>query len=321
MYLTESELAAELEKRPGLIPTAIDAVGRGITWVDWDGYHFYEGFFADSLNIYAGLRGSEPTSFISSLECLVSPAILSPEIGSGCMQPAGFIFHAGRSGSRLLAKSLARSRQHLVFMEASPHNQIWHRLAADGDGGIGMYRNLLTLMGRRRLPSYTAHLVKFTSFNIIEYGFIRRAFPGVPALFLFRDPGSIVESYRRQPPGWLSKDLGIGKTWDTAEAAVEDYFRAALSIDEAGFHCLDYQDLSAQALPAILRFFHLHPAPAELRLMESEFAWDARSFAPRAFDPESRAPSGPVPDSLRDLYTQLGRRARATLQDEPAFRS
>jgi hypothetical protein len=303
------ELAAELGKRPGLIPTAIDSGRRCATWVDWDGYHCYEGFFHDSLTMYAGLIGSEPISFRCSLESLLSREVFSPEIVTGCLEPAGFIFHPGRSGSTLVAKSLARSRRHLVFSEAAPHNQIWHVLAADDGGGMAMYRNLLILMGRRRLPSYTAHLVKFTSFNIVQYRLIREAFPRVPALFLFRDPGSIVESCRRRRPGWLSADLGIGKTWDTAEAAVEDYFRAALSIDEPGFRCLDYQDLSAQTLSAILRFFHLDPAPDELRQMESEFAWDSKSLAPRHYDPASRAPSGPVPDYLRDLYSQLRRRA------------
>jgi hypothetical protein len=310
-----AELACELGKRPGLIPPALDAARQSVVWMDWDGYHCYEGFFQDSLRVYTCLRGSEPATFRGSLESLVSPEVFSPEIVRGCMAPAGFIFHAGRCGSTLLVRALARSRQHLVFGEAAPHNQIWRARAADADEGIAMYRSLLILMGRRRLPSYTAHLIKFTSFNIMQYGFIRRGFPRVPALFLFRDPGSMLASYRREPPLWLNADLGIGKTWDHAEAAIEDCFRAALAIDEPGFRCVDYRDLSAETLPPILRFFQLDPAPAELRLMQAEFAWDAKSLAPRHYDPAPRARSGPAPESLRDLYRQLKRRAEVQLPE------
>ena len=182
-HLTTSQLRLEIAARPGLIPTQLDATAGQAVWIDMNGYHCYEGAFHHSLAAYGAMSRSTPQRFTSSLDFLSESAL--PE---RCIPPAGFIFHTGRCGSTLLAKALARSRAHLVFSEAGPHNQIWRALSGDRQTRIEMYRTLVLTMGRPRLSSYRAHIVKFTSFNIVNFPFIREAFPGVPALFLFRDP-------------------------------------------------------------------------------------------------------------------------------------
>ena len=171
-----------------------------------NGYHCYEGAFHHSLAAYGAISRSTPQRFTSSLDFLSEPAL--PE---RCIPPAGFIFHTGRCGSTLLAKALARSRAHLIFSEAGPHNQIWRALSGDRQTRIEMYRTLVLTMGRPRLSSYQAHIVKFTSFNIVNFPFIREAFPGVPALFLFRDP-------RRC---WILTIAGVRSGWGSTLVSVE----------------------------------------------------------------------------------------------------
>jgi len=106
--------------------------------------------------------------------------------------------------------------------------------------------------------------------------------------------------------------MGIGKTWDTPETAVLDYFRAALSIDDADFCCLDYAQLSAHTLPAILDFFHLDSPPGQLKLMAAEFTWDAKSGrVPKPFVPRP-AYSEEVSDGLKAAWVEL--RNHAPLQ-------
>ena len=190
--LTARQLAIEIAARPGLIPVEIDAAAQQVNWIDLNGYHCYEGFLDHALAVYASLCRTPPATFTSDLDSL--PYLAAQ---CDCLPPSGFIFHAGRCGSTLLVKSLARSRQNLVFGESLPHNQIWSALAGRKDGGLELYRSLLLLMGRRRLPAYKAYIAKFTSFHITLYPFIRDAFPGVPRLFLFRRPESIVESCLR----------------------------------------------------------------------------------------------------------------------------
>jgi hypothetical protein len=298
-HLTAAQLELELKARPGLIPVQLSA-GEAV-WIDLDGYHCYEGFFHESLAAYEGMKRQASQRFISTLDFLASA-----DLPGGTIRPTGFIFHMGRCGSTLLAKVLARSRSHLVFSEAAPHNQIWRILAGDRQRKIETYRNLLLTMGRPRLPSYCAHIVKFSSFNIVNFEFIRTAFPDVPALFLFRDPAQAMDSYQRRKPGWIGKDLGIGNVWHDAGEAIEAFLDAALSIRDSGLACLNYAHLTPDVLPAVFRFFRLDPSKDEMRQMASEFAWDAKSGSrPRRFDPASRGATAAVSARLVELYDRV----------------
>jgi len=303
-YFSQQELEHELAVREGLIPANIDPAQSRIQWVDLEQYHCYRGLFQDSLNFWAALRGSNPDSFTSSLDVLDSLRIPPKSLA-----PTGFIFHAARCGSTLLAQVLARSRENMVFAEASPHNQIWRRADRSTTAGAGSeaaaYRKLFLAMGRRRLPSYLSHIVKFTSFNILKFREIRDAFPGVPALFLFREPGAMLDSYRRASPSWMGRELWIGRTLATPETAIEAFFREALAIRDPDFRCLDYALLTPESMPSILTFLHLNPSPQELRLMSEAFLWDAKSGGiPRPFVPRMSS-AAEVPERLQELYTQL----------------
>jgi hypothetical protein len=164
-------------------------------------------------------------------------------------------------------------------------------------------------MGRRRLPSYRAHIIKFTSFNILQFPFIRTAFPGVPAIFLFRDPDQVLDSYREGPPGWIGRRTEIGKTWDLAEAAVADFFQAALSIRDMHFRCMDYANLTPRVLPSLLEFLHVPVTGHEVRRMKTEFSWDAKGgIKPRLFAPAPRR-YNVSPARIRDLYCRLAARS------------
>jgi hypothetical protein len=307
-FLSQKHTEDELAVREGMIPVDIDTDRGRISWVDLERYHCYRGFFQDSLHSWAALRGSDPDSFTSSIDVLDSI-----RIPPNSLSPTAFIFHTGRCGSTLLAQVLARSRENMVFAEAAPHNQIWRLRRDVGSTGteseVTAYRNLFLAMGRRRLPSYGSHIVKFTSFNILKFHRIRAAFPGVPALFLFREPAAMLDSYRRSSPSWMGRELGIGRILETPETAVEAFFREALSIRDPDFQCLDYALLTPASLPPILSFLRLTPSPQELRLMAEEFSWDARSGSiPRPFVPRCRASAFSavvVPDTLQELYAQL----------------
>ena len=150
-------------------------------WADLKGFHFYQGFFVESLADFVRLHGHPPTSFLTSLEVLADA--LTPE----SPEPSAFIFHAGRCGSTLLSRVLARSRLNNVLSEAPTHNQIWHLLMNLNQlDRAAIFRKLLLATGRRRLESHRAYIVKFSSYNVIRFAQIRSAFPNTPSLFLFR---------------------------------------------------------------------------------------------------------------------------------------
>lgn len=316
-FLTAPQLSDELRARPGLIPISFDGSPDGrdlsrIVWLDLDGYHCYEGFFSQSLASYRAMLAAPAARFITDTDSLGSAPL------NDCLQPAGFIFHVGRCGSTLLAKVLARSRENLVFSEAAPHNQVWKILPEDRNSAIDFYRRLVLAMGRRRISSYRRHFIKFTSYNILRFSWIRAAFPDTPAIFLFRHPDAVIASSAREAQPWLGMDIGFGRIWTDAEAALVDCSRAALNIRDCLFRCMDYAALTPESLTCMLRFFGSDPSsPQELALMKSEFSWDAKSGrTPRRFEPRPQETGLAGPDALA-VYGELVARFRA---DWPEWR-
>jgi hypothetical protein len=306
MKLSEEEFRAEYRARPGLIPIELNASQGDALWLDLGDFHCFEGHFRRSLAVWRAIRKganppAEPWQCASSLEFLRSAPEPSEVLG-----PSGFIFHAGRCGSTLLAKVLARSTEHMVFGEGGPHNQIWSVIEAAPDPSPALLRNLLLHTGRRRVASHKAHIVKFTSWNIMHVEKIREAFPEVPALFLFRHPAAILASYRRKMPPWMGAKTSQSAIWHSAESAVADFFRHALRAGD-DLQYLDYADLTPQSLPAILRIFHLNPPPRDLALMQAEFGWDSKSNRTWTARPVAD-PAPPVSSELLDLYGELSLR-------------
>lgn len=310
-FLTDSQLADEFLARPGLIPVSIDCSSgepssNRIVWLDLDRYHCYEGFFSQSLASYAAMLPSPPARYVTSLDALGCIPL------DDCLPPSGLIFHAGRCGSTLLAKILARSRENMVFSEAAAHNLVWKVLPERSRSAVEFYRRLLLAMGRPRLASYRAHFIKFTSFNIVRFELIRAAFPDTPAVFLFRQPDAVLESSAREVQPFLGHDVGLGRIWYRADAAFEDFCNAALGLRDPKFRCLNYSGITPENLPSILQFFRNEPSSRqELALMKSEFLWDAKSGRiPRRFVPRNAA-IGLADQCLLGLYEELVGRSRS----------
>jgi len=306
MKLSEEEFRAEYRARPGLIPIELNASQGDALWLDFGDFHCFEGHFRRSLAVWRAIRKGanppvEPWQCTSSLEFLRS----APE-PSESLSPSGFILHAGRCGSTLLAKVLARSTEHMVFGEGGPHNQIWPVIEASSEPAAPLFRNLLLHTGRRRVASHRAHIVKFTSWNIMHVERIREAFPEVPALFLFRHPAAILASYRRKMPGWLGTKNSKQAIWQSAESAITDFFRHALRAGDS-LRYLDYADLTPRMLPTVLRIFQLNPPQRDLELMQAEFSWDSKSNRIWTATPVA-ALGPPVPSELLDLYRELSLR-------------
>ena len=303
--LTGLELTEALAQRPGLIPFQIDSPNQQVHWLDFERYHFYEGFFRLSVSRYRALCKVPP------FECRTSLDVLSYLTMPDALPPSALIFNTGRCGSTLLAKVLARSRRNLVITEAAPHNQIWQALPT-GSLCQSTFRNLILATGRNRLRSYQAHVIKFTSVNIVHFDFIRAAFPGIPVLFLFRDPSAVLESYSRRDFEWKDWMGGSFGSWDGPAQGVEDICNRALSVTDSNFRCLDYSALNPDSLGSITDFLGLQPGDPDGDKMRSEFRWDSKSDQrPVPFIAAGLPGHGTVPHSLQTAYDSLRSRSEA----------
>jgi hypothetical protein len=273
------------------IPVDIEILNGCIKWLDFEQYHFYEGFFHKSRKIFSALKGGKLVYVVTNFDVL-----LDDDIDEGCLYPSGFIFHASRSGSTLLSKVLARSAENHVISEPEPLNSIWSYFAQLGKTNTltdndkkKMYKSLVLTMGRPGTRAHRRYLVKFTSFNILFFEFIHAVFPDVPAIFISRDVDEILKSFEKKQPGWLGTHSpvlpGIAETAD-ARTIVESFFAEARKYPPETLLPVDYKDLTPELLPTILKHFKANINDDQLRLMQKQFAFDAKvEFNQKKFNP------------------------------------
>lgn len=284
-HLSKEDLLAELQRRKGLIPVSILVADEKILWLDMEEYHFYEGFFHKSLDTFHALKKGEVFSFTTDVSVLEDDAVVTDPV-----YPTGFIFHAGRCGSTILAKALSRSQENLVISEARPHASIWHILTRDGELPLEMteknktiYRNLLLAMARRRRAVHQQFFVKFASFNIRFFDFIHSIFPDVPALFLKRDVAAILASWKNNLPGWLERDhpkalqMLTGSDEPDLKQIIEGFFEKAATYPDSVLKPVEYEMLKPEHLQLILSYLNYEPNEAQLALMQSQFAYDSKA--------------------------------------------
>jgi len=180
------------------------------------------------------------------------------EPGSSAV-PDGFVFHMSRSGSTLVAQMLAALPSSIVVSEAQPLDAILALRRADrlsDDAAAGALRGGLAALARRRRGERRL-FVKFHASHVADLPLIARAFPGVPWVFLFREPRAVLrsqeatlgaEAFATTLNGVAEDEYGAG--------AVAGYCQAALRHAHLGRSLfVDYASLPDAVLTAILPFF------------------------------------------------------------------
>jgi hypothetical protein len=323
-YLSKEELIRKLGVCSGLIPVELDLNKRELIWRDLGRFHTYEGFFRTSLATFAQLRslgkpGVIEESFHTDVGVLDSDEILTEYI-----YPTAFIFHAGRCGSTLLSKSLARSRSNLVFGEADIHNLIWGVFSDSwqsepvfGEREKRLYKHLILAMGRRRLDTHKNHIIKFTSTNILMVDLIRSVFPDVPTLFIYRTPTAILRSFLKQSPGWANSSSeqlrnfvsgfeAVPQELEFYQRTITRFFSAALDAEKKGIRFLNYDRLTAPNLATILSALKIYAEHEQLKKMQDQFEYDSKSeYKLKPHEKREVLTEMTVTKELDDLYQRL----------------
>ena len=116
------------------------------------------------------------------------------------LKPAGFVFHVSRCGSTLLSQMLGVLPQNLVLSEPEVisyylYSCLEERITFCPDE----FRLLLDSYGQAFTGRETSFFVKFTSWNLVFLEQILAAYPGVPWVFLHRDPLEVLVSNFKKP--------------------------------------------------------------------------------------------------------------------------
>lgn len=249
-----SEVDGETVARP--IPVRAFPIGEGLEVVEID---------------VAGLRGDYPFQLdqIAAARALQRPlsSRRTPPLDlADASAPDGLIFHAGRCGSTLLAVALARLQRSRVVSEPGALNDVlseagfwrflpWPRREA-------ALRHLMHLLPAGFGGDPAPLIVKMSSWTTKEAARFQTMWPGVPKLYLYREPLAALASLAARPPIW-GRHAGAEGPWNFVARTVADGMSVIAEMFEGDpmedWMLVNYAEL-ADSMPAICRHFGMSPA-------------------------------------------------------------
>lgn len=123
------------------------------------------------------------------------------------LRPSGLIFHMSRCGSTLIAQMLASLARMVVLSEPTPLDAVLRLPGIDDERRIGWLRGLISALGQRRRGDESHLVIKLDAWNTAALPLIERAFPGVPWVFLVREPVEVLVSQLRQKAAYMVPGL------------------------------------------------------------------------------------------------------------------
>jgi len=259
--------------------------GPLIDWRRMNGRRFVEPFFDQTIDRHQ--QEMPGANLTTPAETLLAHTV--PE-----RPPTGFIFHASRCGSTLVAQILASLPRNIVLSEPAIVNQVLYprprgSSATDADQA-DLLRAVICALGRPRHGGEQQCFIKFSSNAIAKMPLIRRVFPDVPWIFLYREPVEIMGSYirfcvDRLPPGIADAGLVEGDPADLAELRPEEFWARMLAArfsDALRFYqpgktlLMNYAQLPEAALTLMPKFFRTACSPQEIERMRRAATWNAK---------------------------------------------
>jgi hypothetical protein len=282
----------------------VDAVvveGRpGLSWMNMTGVELAEPFFQQTVD---RLRSEHPDRGETFTEF---DTLVQLEKTFDSVAPTGFIFHSSRCGSTLLSNACRALTGAIVLSEPPAVDKLIARFITDTDehGTKAMLysiflRAAINALAQRRTGQERYLFVKFACCSTLQIERIRRIWPNVPWVFLYRDPVETIVSNMRHRPSWLMDDdhRMLASIIDTtpeevAQMSVEElcarsiasFFSTAHRVANDRALLLNYNQLSTAEISNVLNFFGIEPAAADMKTIArqsqtySKAASGARAF-------------------------------------------
>jgi len=114
------------------------------------------------------------------------------------LEPDGFIFHMSRCGSTLASQMLAALPRNVVISEAGSIHSVlrakFREPSLTDEERADWLRWIVSALGQRRAGDEKHLFIKFDSWSVMDFPLIRRAYPAVPWIFLYRNPAEVLVS-------------------------------------------------------------------------------------------------------------------------------
>ncbi|MDB5174985.1 MAG: hypothetical protein JWN51_3758 [Phycisphaerales bacterium] len=271
----------DMRKLDGWIPLRVFKGREGLR-VDWcflGARRFIEPFFDQTI---AGVMRHPFNLVFRHQTSLDDLHALRPSLAV-----SGFIFHMSRCGSTLISQMISRLPHCVVMSEPECLGAIL-RTRIDGDAArpddprIGWFQGLVHALAQPRSGSERHLIIKFDAPSAAYLPLIRRAFPTVPYLFVYRDPLEVLVSHRRRRSGqmlpavmnsaWLGMDLASAAFMSPDEYTAKVLARicqaAAEHHDPRTGRLLNFKELPGAVLQWIPRHFGIDEDPDGLSAMK-----------------------------------------------------
>jgi hypothetical protein len=237
------------------------------------------------------------------------------------LKPAGFIFHWSRCGSTLISQMLAAMPQNLVLSEPHLLDFVFraHPQGARVSDGqrINWLRELIGALGQKRRNEHTRCFVKFDSWHTLRLPLIRRAFPDVPWVFVYRDPVEVLVSHEKEPaaqmmPGLIEPRLLGLNPEDLGQMPRDEYCaRVLAAISQAALaqsagetvQFVNYRALPDAVFSSILPFFKVTCNASECESLRDIARYHAKEPSV-PFSPDSAAKQQDASEGIRQLSEQ-----------------
>lgn len=302
---------------PGWMP--VDAVvvdGRpGLRWMQMADVIFTEPFFQQTVDRVRAEHPEREARF-TEFDALLQLDKVLPRIA-----PAGLIFHSSRCGSTLLANACRSVNESVVLSEANAIDKLVARFITDADDRVkeSLYSVLLRGVVNALGHSETAKrvFIKFSCCSVSQLERIRRIWPNVPWIFLYRDPVETIVSNLSNPPAWLldedhrvlahitgtsPDDVAAMSLEERCARSIGSFFATAHTLANDTGLLLNYNQLSLPAISGILDFFNVRPSPEELeRIASGTRIYSKQVSATREFVPDTEAKQKLASDLVREM--------------------
>ena len=238
------------------------------------------------------------------------------------IEPTGFIFHTSRCGSTLVSQMLAALDCNIVISEASVIDKIVRAetffSAVRDEQKVVWLRWLIGALAQPRAARETNFFVKFDSWAALDLPLIERAFPGVPWIFLYRNPVEVIVSNLREPgaqmiPGAIAKIFpGLNLTeilqFSTEERCARTIAAfCSAAIDHAASRnalFINYSEFPAAVLDRICPHFNVAVEPEQIEKMRH--ATKSHAKKPQLpFAPDAAEKRGEASQAARDAAEEF----------------
>jgi len=280
-----------------------------LLWMEMSGVELVEPFFQQTVE--RAKRDKREERFTEF------DVLLQVEKELDSVQPSGFIFHSSRCGSTLVANACRAVSNSIVLSEANAIDKLIARFITDADNSVkeSLYsvflRGVVHALAQRRTGNEQHLFIKFACCSFAQFERIKRIWPNVPWLFLYRDPVETIVSNMRDVPPWLidtdrrvlssiiNSDAGEMSLEERCARTIGSLYSTAYNLANSNSMLLNYNQLSVPVIASILKFFNVNPSNEELETITRTSG--VYSKGARAFMPDTDTKQKLASDLIREM--------------------